>query len=62
MAHLSPSVSGGQGLAYSKPIGSQTRITRETYAKRCAELGISPHPRTQPEGSVGEGERYDMHD
>lgn len=31
----------------------------ETYAKRCADLGISPHPRAQrKEEGFGEGEMY----
>jgi hypothetical protein len=31
----------------------------ETYAKRCAELGISPHPRTQKKKKVpDEGKEY----
>ena len=30
----------------------------EAYAKRCAELGIRPHPRTQREKGLGEGKEY----
>ena len=30
----------------------------ETYAKRCADLGIPPHPRTQQGKGLGEGKEY----